>query len=79
MLAAGGDFGASVGPQLVGVITDATTANPWFNSLAQNIGLGAEQLGMKLGLMVGAIFPLFAIAVFAYIKRTAKRNNQCNI
>ena len=79
MLAAGGDFGASVGPQLVGVITDAATANPWFNSLAQSIGLGAEQLGMKLGLMVGAIFPLFAIAVFAYIKRTAKRNNQCNI
>jgi len=79
MLAAGGDFGASVGPQLIGVITDTVAANPWFITLAQSLGLGADQLGMKLGLVSGAMFPLLAIIVFGYIKKTTGKEEKCNI
>ena len=64
MMAAGGDFGASVAPQLVGVITDGVMAAPWAVELAQNWGLTIEQLGMKLGMSVGILFPLMAVVVY---------------
>ncbi len=63
MMAAGGDFGASVAPQLVGLITDAAVLSPAAISLAGQLGLSPEQLGMKLGLLVGMLFPLAAVAV----------------
>lgn len=69
LMAAGGDFGASVGPQLVGVITDVAESNKSLVSAAQSIGLSPDQLGMKLGMIVGMLFPLIAIAVYAtYLK-----------
>ena len=68
MMAAGGDLGASVGPQLVGIVTDSVVENGYFINLATQWGLTAEQLGMKVGLFVGALFPLCAILVFAIIR-----------
>lgn len=50
MMAAGGDLGASFGPQLVGMVTDSAVA------------LGStEALGMKCGMLVGMLFPLVGI------------------
>ena len=69
MMAAGGDLGAAIGPQLVGVITDAVTAMPSATVWAEEVGLTLEQLSMKLGLSVGAIFPLLSIFVFLRIWR----------
>ena len=75
LMAAGGDFGASVGPQLVGVITDAALENPTLVSLAEQLSLQPEQLGMKLGMIVGMLFPLIAIAVYAtYLKSYIKKS-----
>ena len=69
LMAAGGDFGASLGPQLVGVITDAALVNPSLISFAERLSLAPEQLGMKLGMIVGMLFPLIAVAVYAtYLK-----------
>ena len=79
LMAAGGDFGASMGPQLVGVITDAAIENPALISVAENLSFSPEQLGMKLGMLVGMLFPLVAIAVYAtYLKsyKTKKREAQ---
>ncbi|MBR3686512.1 MAG: MFS transporter [Clostridia bacterium] len=64
LMAAGGDLGSSVGPQMVGLITDAAIKNEGLLSLAARLGLAPEQLGMKLGLLIGAIFPFVAIFVF---------------
>ena len=69
MMAAGGDLGASVAPQLVGVVTDAVSASPYFAETAFSLGLTAEQLGMRAGLLVGALFPLLAIFVFFILRR----------
>ena len=69
LMAAGGDFGASMGPQLVGIVTDAARESGALISLAERLSLAPEQLGMKLGMLVGMLFPLFAIAVYAtYLK-----------
>lgn len=75
LMAAGGDFGASIGPQLVGVITDAALENPTLLSMAESLSLSPEQLGMKLGMIVGMLFPLIAIVVYAtYIKDYRKKS-----
>ena len=70
MMAAGGDMGASIGPQLVGVVTDAVSAAPSALTFAESLGLTVEQLAMKAGMAVGTLFPLAAIFVFLYILKT---------
>ena len=74
LMASGGDLGASVAPQLVGVITDLAIGNEWGRSLAASLSLSPEQLGMKLGLLVGMLFPLFAIPVFCHFVRGKMRD-----
>lgn len=64
MMAAGGDLGASVAPQLVGLITDAIIAAPGAAGLAQSLALTPEQLGMKAGMLMGALFPAAGVLVF---------------
>lgn len=73
LMAAGGDLGASVGPQLVGVVTDAVALSPRMLSLATRLSITAEQLGMRVGMIVGALFPLCAIAVYFAIKKGKKK------
>ncbi len=71
LMAAGGDLGASIVPQLVGIMTDAAIAMPFVAELAADWGIGAEQLGMKLGMLVGMIVPLGAIPLFVRLHRKA--------
>lgn len=75
MMAAGGDLGASAGPQLVGAVTDAVAKSGWGKNLANTLHLSIEQLSMKAGMAVGAIFPLLAIFVFLRIWKTKKKQN----
>ena len=61
MMAAGGDLGASVGPQLVGIVTDTVMTLPDMT----------EQIGMKAGMLVGMLFPLMAIPINLYMWKKA--------
>ena len=76
MMAAGGDLGASVGPQLVGSLTDFTMANPTLMSLAETLKISPEQFGMRMGILVGAIFPLMAIPLYLHIKKATEGRKQ---
>ena len=69
LMAAGGDAGASLGPQLVGLVVDGTMASGFGASLAERLSLSPEQLGMKLGILVGAIFPLVGFLLLLYMRR----------
>ena len=73
MMAAGGDFGAAVAPQMVGVITDNVSGKAWALKLAAKFGMTGEQLGMKIGMLVGMAVSLVAIFVYLYIWKTQKR------
>ena len=73
IMAAGGDFGASVVPQLIGIVTDLAIQNPSVIALAQNMQLTAEQLGMKLGMLVGLLFTLIAIPLYLYNYKSNKK------
>lgn len=72
MMAAGGDLGASVGPQLIGVITDAAMGSQRLVSFAQRLAIMPEQLGMKIGMLAGMCFSLVAIPVYLHIYRKQK-------
>ena len=73
IMAAGGDLGASVVPQLLGMIADAAIASPAVCALATGMGLAPEQLGMKLGMLFGMLFPLAGTFVFLYIWKVWKK------
>ncbi len=73
MMAAGGDLGASAGPQLVGVITDGIAASTGGVNLASSLGITVEQLGMKCGMLLGMLFPLVAIFLYLHLLRTRKK------
>lgn len=73
IMAAGGDMGASLGPQLVGTVTDAISQNPAFLSIANSLNLTADQFGLRCGMLVGALFPIIAIPLFLYIHKSIKR------
>ena len=76
MMAAGGDLGASVAPQLIGIITDAAIAIPSANDLAQKLSLAPEQLGMKLGMLVGMLFPLVGIPLYLRMWKGKQKEKQ---
>ena len=76
MMAAGGDSGASIGSQLVGVVIDGVIASERGGALASSLGLGIEQLAMKTGMLVGAIFPILSILIYAILHKDAKKRKK---
>lgn len=69
LLASGGDFGASVAPQLVGIASDKVGESAFAAKLAEIIGITAEQIGMRSGILVSAVFPLLGILLILFMKK----------
>lgn len=72
LMAAGGDFGGAVAPQLLGIIVDTVSAGSWATRLGASLSLSAEQIGMKVGMLTAALFPLLGIIVLICIKKHFK-------
>jgi MFS family permease len=77
-MAAGGDLGASVAPQLVGLVSDFAIANETLSSLALRLVMTPDSLGMKLGMLVGMLFPAAAIVLYSAIRRHRKSSGAEN-
>ena len=75
LMAAGGDLGASVGPQLMGVVTDVVAATPWAQELAQSLSVSPDKLGMRAGILLGMLFPLTAVFVYLYMLKTKRKDD----
>ena len=76
ILAVMGDLGCSVGPWLVGLVSDGAQAVPQLTQFAAQAGLTAEQLGLKAGLLLGTVFPvtLFVSTMFVWEKGKEKES-----
>lgn len=72
LLAAGGDLGSSVAPQLMGSITDAVAGGKFSAFLLGD--WPPEQAGFKTGMLVAALFPLLGTAVVVILKKAVKRS-----
>lgn len=75
LMAAGGDLGASVGPQIMGYISDKVSVTNFAISLSQRLNLSAEQIGMRAGIVVCGIFPLLGVFLIVFIKRYFKKKS----
>lgn len=67
LMAAAGDSGASVGPQLLGIVVDKVSASAWAVELSLRYGMTVEELSMKAGMLFTTIFPLLGIVVIVSI------------
>ena len=73
LMAAGGDFGASVAPQMLGIVADTVGASNWAADIGVALSLSPEQVGMKAGMLIAAVFPTLGVLLLLYVKRYFKR------
>lgn len=73
LMAAGGDFGASIAPQSLGIIVDKIAVTKWAQVLGDSFSLSAEQIGFKIGMLVVAIFPILGMILLIYMKKYFKK------
>ena len=76
LMAAGGDLGASLAPQLMGIVVDAVAAASATETLAQQLAITPEQIGMKAGMLVSSLFPLAGTVVVLLMMYRLKREKQ---
>lgn len=69
LMAAGGDFGASIAPQGLGIVVDTVAASQWVLPIRQTMGISPEQIGMKIGRFLAALFPLMGVGGLLYMKK----------
>lgn len=69
ILAAGGDIGASVGPWLLGVVTEQAPKLPFISNLSIQFALSSDQIGLRIGMFIAALFPLGAFICIMAISR----------
>ena len=73
LMASGGDLGASVAPQLMGIVTDAVSASALGARLAETLSLSTEQVGLKAGMLACSAFPILGIVTLFFTIRFFKR------
>ncbi len=73
LMAASGDLGASIAPQLLGIVVDNVAASEFALELGMKLSLDAEQIGLKAGMLVTAIFPILGTAVIIFAMKYFKR------
>ena len=66
LMAAGGDLGASVSPQLMGIVIDKVSATDFASELGVTLNLTAEQIGLKAGMLVTSIFPIIGAILLVF-------------
>ena len=73
LMASGGDLGASVAPQLMGIVIDRVTVSNYAVRRALETGLTPEQIGMQTGMLVTSLFPIAGMILLLFIVRYFKK------
>ena len=76
LMAAGGDLGASVAPQGLGIVADTVAASDWASVQSLQSGLSTEQIGIKVGMLCTVAFPLAGILLLLYMKKFFSKINE---
>ncbi len=74
LMAAGGDLGSSIGPQIMGAVADIVMQNQAVLRFGESFGYSAEQIGMKCGMAVVVLFPVLCAVLLgsSYFKKQNK-------
>lgn len=76
LMAAGGDLGASVAPQLLGIIVDKVSLSDFAVKLSQTLNSTTEEIGLKAGILVASIFPIIGTLLLIYIRKSFNSKNR---
>lgn len=76
LMAAGGDFGSSVAPQLLGKLVDIVSGSSFGIFLANIFSISPEQAGLKFAMLIGAIFPFMGTLLVLYMRKYFKTKNR---
>lgn len=74
LMAACGDFGSSIAPQMMGIIADNIAASDFAISLSQSLGVTPDEIGLKTGMVIAALFPILGIILLLYAKRYFRKS-----
>ncbi len=69
LMAAGGDLGASVAPQAIGIVVDNVALTDWAKAIGSTFSLSPEQVGFKVGMLIAAVFPVLGVILLMYMKK----------
>lgn len=73
LMASGGDLGASVAPQLLGIVVDKVSISEFAAKYSVMFNITPEQLGLRVGMIITAIFPIIGTVVVLISIRYFKR------
>ena len=62
----------------MGAVTDAVTAAPWAEDLAASLGIGADAVGMKAAMLLGAVMPIIGLVLFLFLLRHFRKQENSN-
>ena len=69
LMAAGGDFGSSLAPQLMGIVVDNVSVSNFAIKMSIAMNISPEQIGMKAGMLVSAVFPIIGVVLLLFTIR----------
>lgn len=69
LMAAGGDLGSSVAPQVMGIIFDTVSVSDFAKNLSVTFQMTTEQIAMRTGMIIAAIFPLLGLLLLLAAKK----------
>ncbi|MBR5313460.1 MAG: MFS transporter [Clostridia bacterium] len=69
LMAAFGDMGASVAPQMLGIVVDKVSASAFAQNLSQTSAVAPEEIGLKVGMLIASVFPILGIALVLYLRK----------
>lgn len=77
ILALGGDFGAAVCPKITGYFSDNAHNMAFLAGISEKYALTAEELGLRSGMAVAALYPLLtALFLFMFIRLVKSRKKE---
>ncbi|MBQ3023654.1 MAG: MFS transporter [Clostridia bacterium] len=79
LMAAGGDMGASLAPQLLGIISDKLTLADFTLKISDILNISAEQVSMRAGLLVTGLFPVAGVLCILYMKKYFKKHGRISL
>ncbi len=78
LMAAGGDMGASLAPQLLGIVSDEFSLTSFALKISGMFNISTEQVGMRAGLLVAGLFPVAGVICVICMKKYFKRHPGTN-
>ena len=75
LMASAGDFGASLAPQLMGIVVDNVSVSKFALEMSNTLNLSPEQIGLKVGMLITSTFPVLGSFLIVFIIRYFKKQN----